>query len=233
MLHGEFLDELTERVKQTVAQEFLERNILAQLANAAYAYQYPMGLLQTPWFWNKSATLTITTNVVAKPTDCQKIRAITLTNIVNPLGGFLTKQATPVDVRQWDSVHNSLVEKGTASNPKYREDPTSIYLEPFQNSAAANFTGQIRYMRNFPAVTDEAFELSDANVNALPILPYWQEEDAMFQAIKLVKLRARGIMAEPSMIALMSADYQKTMAALKAGEDPLAIWNRSLAGPAA
>jgi hypothetical protein len=232
MTHGNFLDELTERVKQTVALQFLERNSLSQLANAAYAYVYPIGLLQARWFFNKSAALSITSNVVAKPADCQKLTAITLTNIVNPLGGFLTKQATYVPLPEWDTVNTSPVQKGTASNPKFREDPTSIYLVPFQNSAAANFTGTIHYLRNFPAVSDETFELSDPNGNALPILPYFLEENAMLHAVKLVKLRASGVTASPSQIAQWSADYQKTMAALKAGEDPLAIWNRPFAGVA-
>lgn len=230
MLHGEFLDELTERVKQTVPAEFLERTMLSQIANAAYTYEYPPSLGFDRAFWNKSAALTITSNTVAKPSDCQKITAITLTNVVNPLGGFLTKNAVYVDPREWDSVNASPVQKGTASQPKYREDPTSIFLVPFQNSANVNFTGRIHYIRNFPQVTDETFELSDPNPNALPILQYFQEEDAMFMAVKLVKLRARGIMAEPSTIALMAADYAKTMDTLKKAEDPLAIWGLTLQG---
>ena len=229
MQHAQLRDQIVERIKQTVPQEFLESSMMTMLLNVSYAAHYPKALLSAAWFYQTSAAATISSSVVTKPANCQKVLGLTLANIVNPLGGFLTKQATPVDVRQWASVN--LYQPGTASNPKFREDGSSVYLVPYQNSVSANFTGTFHFLRNFNMLvdgTDDDFELSYPNGDALPLFPWWFEEDVIFFAVKLAKLRTRGMMTEPSAIAMFSQDYTKTMSLIRAGQDPLPMWNATL-----
>lgn len=229
MLVSTFLDLVFELSKQTVPIEFLERQLMLQIANFAWMRQYPMGLLHATWFYQKTFTMSHISQGYLKPTDSQKIQAVMLTGH-DASNVAITKQATKVDLMQDVTVQNNQFQSGTISNPKYREDKGLILVYPPLDGQGATWGGKIHYLRNFGYIDDETFELTDPNVNALPIIPWWLLQDAVNDAVKQVKLRARNFQDVPSAIAKMQAEIKATMDAIRASDDPMAIYGLTLPG---
>ena len=218
-----FVDQIYERTKTKVPMEFLEWETIRAYANYGLSWVFPRAILAMPEFYQTSQSFTATSNTVPKPSDCHKILHV-------EVFGTAIGASTPVDVRQWDTVANDAIQKGTASNPKYREDADSIFLDPHQDALAVNFTGKFHYLRNFGQISDDTFEISEPNVDALPAIPWIYEEDALMEAVRQIKLRAKAAQDKPSTVESFIQNVDESMKRLEAGKDPYAIYRTSLPG---
>ncbi len=185
-------------------------------------------------FWQTStdtAPVATAATTVDKPANCQKILSIMLTG-QDANSVPIVKSLTEVDVMQLITVQNNAFQAGTVSNPKYREDKLTVSIFPHLDGLGNPWQLTFHYLRNFGYLTDDNFEVTDYNANALPVLPCWLLEDAVLDAVKEIKLRAAGFEDAPSAIEQMSKDIAQTMLAIREASTSEAIYALTLPGTA-
>lgn len=232
MKHRVIKDLVVAMAAQTIAKEFLEDALVGQICCFAYLRQYPLGLLHVKTFWQTStAPVASSATTVNKPANCQKILSIMVTG-QDANSVAIVKQVTPVDVMQRVAVQGNAFQAGSVSNPKYQEDKLTVSIFPHLDGRGNPWQLTFHYLRNFGYITDDDFEVTDFNVNALPILPCWQLEDAVLDAVKEIKLRAAGFQDAPSAIEQMSKDIAATMLAIREAGTSDQIYALTLPGTA-